>query len=69
MYDQIKMWWLRIQELLSVDGGLYIDAMCLVMIVRLVAPLFGYSPMTASEAGIWAATITTYGFSKGKKND
>lgn len=66
MYERLKDISQKIQELVSIDGGIYVDAMCLVMIVRLVAPLFGHAPMNAPEAGIWAATIGTFGYSKGK---
>jgi len=63
MRDKIMDWWKYVQDLLSVDGGLYVDWMCLVMIVRLGAVLFHFPPMNMAEAGIWAATISTYGYS------
>lgn len=66
MRDKIQFWWTYVQGLLSVDGGLYIDLMCLVIIVRLLAVLKGYSPMTNAEAGLWGATICTYGVGKFK---
>ena len=60
--------WKTIQEFLSVDGGLYVDAMCVVIIVRLLAVLWKFPPMTAAEAGLWGATIATYGYTtKGPK--
>jgi hypothetical protein len=70
MLDKIKFYWTYVQQLLSVDGGLYVDAMCIVIIVRLIAVLKGYAPMTNAEAGIWGATIATYGTGKfrGPKN-
>lgn len=62
----VTEWWTYIQSLLSVDGGLYVDAFAIVMLVRLVAVLFGKPPLTIEEAGIWGATIGTYGYVKGK---
>jgi hypothetical protein len=68
MYDKIKTLWMQLQDLLSVDGGLYVDAMCLVIIARLIAVLFHCPPLTGSEAGLWGVTIATYGYTtKGPK--
>jgi hypothetical protein len=64
MWDKIQAVWDHIQELLSLDGGLYVDAFAVVMIVRLLAVLFGAKALNASEAGMWGATIMTYGASK-----
>jgi hypothetical protein len=58
--------WQTIQEFLSVDGGLYVDLMCITIIVRLIAVLFHFPPLTGAEAGLWAATIGTYGASQFK---
>lgn len=64
MFDKVMDIWHKVQAFLSVDGGLYIDAMCLVILLRLLAVLKGYPPMTAAEAGLWGATICTYGYSQ-----
>jgi hypothetical protein len=66
MRDKITFWWNWIQGLLSIDGGLYVDLLCLVITARMIAPLFGKRPMTMAEAGVWSATIATYGASKFK---
>lgn len=66
MLDKIMARWKWIQEFISVDGGLYLDLMCIVIVVRLLAVLKGYAPMTNAEAGIWAATIATFGASQFK---
>ena len=63
--EQLKAKWKAIQELLSLDGGLYIDAFAVVMIVRLIAPMFHAPAMTYAEAGVWAATISSFAYSKG----
>ena len=57
-----------VQDLATIRGGLYVDAFGLVMIVRLLAPLKGYAPMTPAEAGMWAATIAAYGYSNTPKS-
>ena len=64
--ERIKFYWNYIQDLLSVDGGLYVDAMCFVLIVRLIAVLFHYPALNMAEAGLWGATIATYGYSNKK---
>jgi hypothetical protein len=64
--ERLLLVWKKLQEFLSVDGGLYVDAMCVVIIVRLLAVLFKFPPMTAAEAGLWAATIGTYGYTSNR---
>jgi hypothetical protein len=66
MLDKIMSRWKWLQEFISVDGGIYIDAMCIVIVVRLLAVLKGYAPMTNAEAGLWSVTIATYGAGKFK---
>lgn len=60
MLDKIKFYWGYIQGLLNVDGGLYVDAMCIVIIVRLIAVLFNRPPLTNAEAGLWGVTVTAF---------
>lgn len=66
--EQLKAWWDYLQDLFSLKAGLYIDAFAVVMLVRLLAPLKGYPQMNAAEAGMWAATITAFAYSKGSKS-
>lgn len=58
--------WKRIQAALAVDGGLYVDAFALVLIVRLLAVLWGYPPVTGPEAGVWASVVSAYAYSNKK---
>ena len=44
----------------SLDGGSWVDLFGVVMLVRLIAPLFRFPPMTMAEAGIWGATIASF---------
>jgi len=68
MIDKLLSGWKVIQEFLSIDGGLYIDAFAIVFIVRLLAPLRGFPPVSNAEAGLWAATISAFAYSgKGPK--
>ena len=68
MKDKITYWWNWLQDFLSVDGGLYVDVFCLIILIRLIAVLFRFPPLTPAEAGLWGATIATYGYSnKGPK--
>jgi len=62
--DKLLAIWKKAQEFLTVDGGLYVDAMCIVIIVRLVAVLFKAPPLTASEAGLWSVTVGAFSASK-----
>jgi hypothetical protein len=66
LLTRVKPIWEMVQDLLSVKGGLYVDALCLVIIVRVLAVLWGFAPLTGAEAGIWSATICAYGYTKGK---
>ena len=52
--------WQKIQEFLAVDGGLYVDVMCIVIIVRLIAVLFKFPPLTSSEASLWGVTVSAF---------
>jgi len=68
MLDNIRFYWDYIQDLLSVDGGLYVDFMCVAVIIRLLAVLWRFPPMSNAEAGLWGVTIATYGYTtKGGK--
>lgn len=44
----------------SLDGGSWIDIFGVVVLVRLIAPLFHFAPMTMAEAGVWSATIASF---------
>lgn len=57
--------WTWIQGFVSVQGGIYVDMFAVVFIVRLLAPLKGFPALNYSEAGMWAATISAYAYSKG----
>ena len=50
------------QSALSIDGGTWVDIFAVVFIIRLLAPLKGFAPMTNSEAGIWATTIMSFSY-------
>jgi hypothetical protein len=65
MLDKIKQGLKALQLAFDIDGGLYVDLFAIVFIVRLIAPLFHFPPVTFAEAGMWGATIGTYGYSKG----
>lgn len=47
-------------KLPSFDGGIWVDLFGIVMLLRLLGPLFHFPPMTAAEAGVWAATIASF---------
>lgn len=47
-------------KLPSLDGGSWIDIFGLVMIVRLLGPLFHLPPMNSAEAATWGATIASF---------
>lgn len=65
MLDKIKFYWAYVQQLLSLDGGLYIDAFAVCFMVRLLGPLRGYPPVNMAEAGMWSATIAAFAYGKG----
>ena len=54
-----------VQDAIKIDGGLYVDAFAVVMILRLLGPLKGFPAMNVAEAGMWAATITAFSYSNG----
>jgi hypothetical protein len=72
MIDKIKAYiqkaqelWNMAQDIISVKGGLWVDAFALVTLVRLLAPLKGYPSMTVQEAAIWGTTIAAFSYSNG----
>ncbi len=62
-----EAYWNDIQNILSLKGGLYVDAFAIVFLIRLLGPLKGLTPLNASEAGMWAATIAAFAYSNGPK--
>ena len=50
--NQLLDIWKKVQEFLAVDGGLYVDLMCIVIVGRLIAVLFHFPPLTPAEAGL-----------------
>lgn len=60
--------WSMAQDLISIKGGLYVDAFALVILVRLLAVLKGAAPLNPSEAGLWAVTIAAFSYSHGGPN-
>lgn len=75
MLDNIKAYIQKGQELLdiaqdvvSVKGGLWVDLFAIAVLLRLLGPFKGYPPLTAQEAGLWAATIGAFAYSKGGSN-
>jgi len=63
MIEKIKYYWTALQDLLEVEGGLYVDLMCIVITARLLGVFFHFPPMTYAEAGVWGTTIATFGYS------
>lgn len=45
---------------MKIDGGKFVDAFAVVMLVRLCGPLFHLPPMNASEAATWGTTIAAF---------
>ena len=62
--DKLLDIWKKLQEFLTVDGGLYVDVMCVVIIIRLMAVLFKFPPLTANEAGLWGVTVAAFSATK-----
>jgi hypothetical protein len=54
-------------KLPSLDGGSWVDLFGLVFILRLLAVLGHFPPLTYPEAGIWAATISAFAYSNPNK--
>lgn len=50
-------------KLPSLDGGSWVDLFGVVILARLLGPLFHLPPMTAAEAGTWASTIAAFAYS------
>ena len=50
-------------KLPSLDGGSWVDLFGLVMLVRLIAVMFHFPALSMAEAGLWAATITSFAYS------
>ena len=63
MLNKIKEYWLYLQSLAELNGGLYVDAFAIVILVRMWAVLHGYPALTPQEAGLWAVTIGAFAYS------
>lgn len=67
-FDEVKLVWKWLQDFLSLDGGLFVDAFAVVFLVRLLAPLRGFPPLTMAEAGMWGVTIASFAYSNTPKS-
>jgi len=47
----------------KLDGGTWVDMFGVVILIRLILPLFHFPPMTYAEAGIWGTTIASFAYS------
>jgi hypothetical protein len=72
MLDNIKAYiqkgqelWNLAQDIVSVKGGLWVDMFAIAVLLRLLGPFKGFPAMTPQEAGLWAATIASFAYSKG----
>lgn len=56
--------------MLNFDGGQWVDLFGVVFIIRLMAVLWHFPPLTLAESGMWAATISSFAYSntQGPKN-
>jgi hypothetical protein len=62
---QAKSVFAGFQDLVKVPGGLYVDLFGLVMVVRLLAVLKGFPPVSAAEAAVWGTTVGSLAYSNG----
>ena len=44
----------------SLDGGTWTDIFGVVIILRLLAVLLHFPPLTMAEAGVWGTTISAF---------
>jgi len=44
----------------SLDGGSWVDLFGIVFLIRLVAAMFRFPPLTNAEAGLWMVTISAF---------
>lgn len=49
------------------DGGTWVDVFGLVFIIRLLAVLWHFPPLTMAEAGLWGVTIGSFAYSNKPK--
>lgn len=66
-HERIKYWWDYIQSLLDIDGDVWMGAFTVVILIRLVAVLKGYSTLSAAEAATYASAVTAFAYSNGKR--
>lgn len=50
-------------KLPSLDGGSWVDLFGIIIILRLLAVLIHFPPLTMAEAGIWGTTICSFAVS------
>jgi hypothetical protein len=44
----------------KISGNQWVDVFGMVVLARLIAPLFHLPPMNMAEAGVWSATIASF---------
>ena len=71
MLDKIKGYiqkgqelWNMAQDIVSVKGGLWVDAFAIATLLRLLGPFWGFPSMTVQEAAIWGTTIAAFAATK-----
>jgi hypothetical protein len=68
MYDKVKMWWERLQDFADVSGDCWMGLFTLVILIRVLAVLFGKIPLNCNEAAVYSAAIACFAYSnKGPK--
>ncbi len=54
-----------VQQVGDIKGSLYVDLFGIVMMIRLLAVIKGFPPLSASEAAVWGSTIGSLAYSNG----
>lgn len=65
LLGNVQTVWKMIQNVLSIKGGLYVDLFGLVMVVRLLAVLKGFPPVSGAEAAVWGTTVGSLAYTNG----
>ncbi len=65
LISQLKSVFSAVQDLVNVPGSLYVDLFGIVIMLRLLAVLKGFPPLSVSEAAVWGTTVGSLAYSNG----
>jgi hypothetical protein len=67
MIDKLTAWFDKVQDLLDLNGDIWMALFTAFILWRIAAVIWHHAPLTASEAGTYSSAVMAFAYSnKGK---